>query len=91
MNLPFILFKNKLDKDWVLGHALKLNNLSTIPMKILEVVETEKQDGHYLYSIEVEDCADKKEWEFLVKCFHVGSTAQAELNIKTAREYEKRK
>lgn len=82
MELPFIIFKKKLDQDWILSYALKLNNLLVIPMKISEIVETKNSDGHYLYNVKVENCADKKEWALLVSSFLMGSNAQAELDRK---------
>lgn len=61
----------------------ELNNLLVIPMKILEIKtkRVTKSDGkeRTYYSVDVENCADEKEWDHLVACWMLGFNTKAKL------------
>lgn len=79
IKLPFITCQSDLSKPWakdLTKQAIyELNNQLTIPMKILKVEyieETGKDKGWTSINVEVDDCADIKEWDDAVVVFLIG-------------------
>ena len=60
--------------------VFEINNLLTVPMKILDLtVEKSTSDGieYNSYHVVVDDCADETEWDNFVSAFVVGFNSKS--------------
>ena len=77
-------------EDLIRQAAFELNNLLAIPMKIVDLeVGPASTPNYHNVNINVEDCADEKEWDDLVKAFVAGvqfGGKSMQLNYKEVKQ-----